>query len=61
MTMAYVRKTRDEWQLWANYGDGWDYVLSEEKYKNIMARAREYRANTKAELRIEKHRVPINK
>lgn len=59
--MAYVRKTRDEWQLWANYGDGWDYVLSEETYKKIMARAREYRANTKAELRIEKHRVPISK
>lgn len=61
MTMVYVRKTRDEWQLWANYGDGWDYVLSEETKKNIMARAREYRTNTKAALRIEKHRVPINK
>lgn len=59
--MAYVRKTRDEWRLWANYGEGWDFVLAEETKEDILARAREYRANTNAELRIEKHRVPINK
>lgn len=59
--MAYVRKTRDEWQLRANYGEGWDFVLAEETKEDILARAREYRANTNAALRIEKHRVPINK
>lgn len=29
--MAYVRKTKDEYQLLANYGygDGWEYVIAE--------------------------------
>ena len=30
--MAYIRKTKDEYQLYCNYGygDGWEYVLAED-------------------------------
>lgn len=57
--MAYVRKTRDEWQLWANFGYGWDYVLSEENKRDIILQVREYRKNTTAALRVRKIRVRV--
>jgi hypothetical protein len=43
--MAYVRKTRDEWQLWINYGRGWEHEISEDSSKEIRERAKEYREN----------------
>ena len=28
--MAYKRKTKDEYELYGNYGYGWDYILTED-------------------------------
>lgn len=43
--MKYTRKTRDEWQLWSDYGQGWEHELSEDSWKEMRARLREYRQN----------------
>lgn len=45
--MAYQRKTRDEWQLFVNYGygDGWEHETSEETYREARERVKEYRDN----------------
>ena len=55
--MNYKRKTKDEYLLLANYGYGWDIVETEESAKAIYIRAREYRENTDATLRISKRRI----
>lgn len=41
--MAYVRKTRDEWQLHGDYGQGFEEITAEETYDGIRERLREYR------------------
>ncbi len=45
--MAYTRKTRDVYELHADYGygDGWEYVTTEHSRERIRARQREYREN----------------
>jgi hypothetical protein len=43
--MPYTRKTRDEYQLSVNYGQGWEHEISEDTRQEIKARAAEYRAN----------------
>ena len=45
--MAYIRKTRDEWQIHQNfgYGHGWEEVCAEDTRKEALARLREYREN----------------
>lgn len=45
--MAYVRKTKDEYQLLCNYGygDGWEVVLTEETLKEAKERKKEYLEN----------------
>lgn len=43
--MAYVRKTYDEYQLWINYGQGWEHEISEPSRKEVQQRVREYREN----------------
>lgn len=61
--MAYVRKTRDEYQLLCNYGygDGWEYVLSEDTMKEIKQRKKEYIENMpQYPYKIVKKRIPIN-
>ena len=62
--MAYVRKTKDEYQLLANYGygDGWEYVISEDTMSEARKRKKEYMENQpKCLYRIKKVRVPIMK
>lgn len=57
--MSYMRKTKGEYLLLANYGYGWDIVEIEESIKEIRIRAREYRENTHAALKISKRRINL--
>lgn len=34
-----------KWELWGNYGTGWDLLTTETTRTEINAREREYRAN----------------
>jgi hypothetical protein len=43
--MAYVRKTRDVWEVQGNYGQGWECVTAEDTWKEARERVREYREN----------------
>ena len=45
--MRYKRKTRDYWDVEANYGygDGWEAVTAEETWKEARERLKEYREN----------------
>lgn len=43
--MEYTRKTTDEYQLLANYGQGWEVETTEETRAEIKERLKEYRAN----------------
>lgn len=54
--MAYQRKTRDRWDICTNYGYGWECECSGYTYKEAKQTAKEYRENTCALVRIEKHR-----
>lgn len=58
----YVRKTRDVYELRANYGygHGFETVCAEESRREINARRREYAENEPGiPLRIVKVREPI--
>lgn len=62
--MAYVRKTKDEYQLLCNYGygDGWEVVLTEETMKAAKEQKKTYMENMpQYPYRIIKKRVPIVK
>ena len=43
--MPYARKTRDEYQLWINYGQGYEHEISEDSWREMRARLKEYREN----------------
>lgn len=43
--MSRQRTTRDEWTLRINYGQGWEDETTEDSYREIRARAKEYREN----------------
>lgn len=43
--MDRQRKTKDEFQLHANYGEGWEHEVSEDSRREILARQRECREN----------------
>ncbi len=55
----YQRKTRDRWDIMTNYGYGWEAECSEYSATEARQTAREYRENTRAAVRIEKHRERI--
>ncbi len=58
--MAYTRKTQDEWQMWSNYGYGWEHEISEDTWKEIRDRLKEYRANCpQGSFRAKKVRIQI--
>ena len=56
--MAYQRKTVDRYDIMTNYGYGWECECSEYTWKDAKQTAKEYRENTSAAVRIEKHREP---
>lgn len=57
----YKRKTRDIWELQANYGygDGWEYVLEENTLKEAREQLETYKKNVTYPIRIVKKRVKI--
>ena len=57
--MAYQRKTVDRWDIMTNYGTGWECEHSEYDRKLARQREKEYRENTNAAVRLEKHREKI--
>lgn len=57
--MIYKRKTIDRWDIMTNYGYGWECENSEYTLKDAKRSLREYCENTKADVRLEKHRERI--
>lgn len=57
--MAYTRTTRDRYDIMTNYEYGWEAEVSEYTWKEAKQTAREYRENTNALIRIEKHREKL--
>ena len=55
--MSYQRKTADTYNLLTNYGYGWGEELEESSRREIRQRAREYLANTTAQIKILKRRI----
>lgn len=59
--MTYIRKTKDEYWLMGNYGNGWDFILAEEtlaaakKQKNAYIKEDDF----VKDLKIVKKRIPI--
>lgn len=53
-------ETIDRWDIMTNYSYGWECECSEYTYKEARQRVKEYRENTNADIRLEKHREPIN-
>ena len=43
--MAYIRKTRDEYQIHGDYGQGFEEVCAEDTRKEARERLKEYREN----------------
>lgn len=43
--MPYIRKTRDEWQIHQNFGQGYEEVCAENTRKEAKDRLKEYREN----------------
>ena len=54
--MGYRRKTIDRYDIMTNYGYGWECEVSEYTYREAKQRLKEYRQNTNAQIRLEKHR-----
>ncbi len=57
--MKYQRKTQDEYILLTDYGYGWEEEVTEDTFREIRQRAREYLLNSTAQIRIIKRRTPI--
>jgi len=60
--MAYVRKTKDEFQLYIDYGwgDGWEHEVSTDSRAEIKEYQKEYSENCPQFLiKIKRVRVPI--
>jgi hypothetical protein len=58
--MAYVRKTRDEYQIQQYTSEGWEEVCAEETMKAAKQTKKEYRDNQpEYPVRIVKKRVRI--
>lgn len=60
--MAYVRKTKDEYEIQGNYGPrcGFEMVTCEETWKEAKAQVQCYRENEPYTFRIVKKRVPVS-
>jgi len=55
----YIRKTKDEYEIQGNYGDGWEMVTTEETLRGARAQVKCYRENEPGPHRIIKKRVKI--
>ena len=60
--MAYVRKTRDEYALMADYGYGWEELYRVDTHREAREDLKAYRENERyADFKIAKKRVPLDK
>ncbi len=58
--MSYIRKTKDEFQIWQHTAQGWEEVCAEETRREAKERLREYRENQpEYPVRMVKRRVKI--
>ena len=59
--MSYKRKTRDYWDLEADYGHGWEVVTAADTFKEIQQLRKEYRENEPGvPFRIKKRREKLD-
>ena len=56
----YIRKTIDEWQLWSNYGYGWECETTYSTRKEAIQGRHEYVINGGGVYRLKKVRIKIN-
>ena len=60
--MAYERKTVDVWEVWSNYGYGWEAECEGEDRKDARRLLKEYNENAPQGMhRIRKRRIPKDK
>lgn len=52
----YKRKTKDIYELWTNYGYGWECETRATTYAEIKQDYKAYRENTSAQIKIKKRR-----
>ena len=57
--MAYIRKTKDRWDIESNHGYGWWPECSEYTLKEAKQTLKEYRENMSCPIRMTKHRERI--
>ena len=55
-----ARKTRDEWQVWGNYGYGWDCENTENTRADGLRSLREYRENGGGSYELRKRRIRLD-
>lgn len=57
----YKRKTRDTWEIWTNYGYGWEHECTENTWKEAREQLKCYRENTPGSMvRAKKRREKID-
>ena len=52
----YKRKTKDIYELWTNYGYGWECETRATTYAEAKQDYKAYRENTNAQIKIKKRR-----
>lgn len=58
--MAYQRKTRDEWHIETNHGDGWEFETAIDNRKEALSLLHDYREQSPSlPVRLIKKRVRI--
>ena len=57
---TYTRKTRDEWQIMASYGHGYEVENTEDTRRDGLRSLREYRENGSGSYYLLKRRVPLD-
>lgn len=55
----YKRKTIDCWMMFCNYGQGWEYELTEYSREEIKNRIKEYNINSPYPYKIKKCREKL--
>ena len=54
--MAYERKTVDVWEIWSNYGYGWEVECEGDDWKSARQLLRDYNENAPQEDHKLRHR-----
>lgn len=58
--MTYKRKTQDEFQIWGNYGQGFEELTAESSHIEARNRIKEYRQNQpEGAYKIVIKRIPV--